>query len=46
MQIFGKRVGEELNGLSFIIDESLNCSVKYKICLQFCKEISSVRALD
>lgn len=41
MQIFGKGVGEELNGLSFIIDESLNCSVKYKICLQFCKEITA-----
>ena len=41
MQIFGKGLGEELNGLSFIIDESLNCSVKYKICLQFCKEITA-----
>ena len=41
MQIFGKGAGEELNGLSFIIDESLNCSVKYKICLQFCKEITA-----
>ena len=35
-------MGEGLDGLSFIIDESLNYSVKHKVCLQFCKESTTV----